>query len=323
MTNIEDDNTNKKRKNNNETSDYLACHQQEEDTQSNIDASDENSNTMMKMLVKILKNQEKMNEQLVEMSNKLKPLHEKHEKQNKILRIREEVAKEFLTSILKETEPFKGSDVMSVMNGVVNLECSSSLDEIQRTDVVIRHNTRAFWQSCLDVVDAEGYNRKKVCVIVTPGIGKTTTIAFLIRILMEKKNTTVVYCLHQYDNNNNFCYKFVSANDEPHSQPSVTVFREECYTDHVNPETYCIMDPCRSERSCNPASDLQAKVIIVSSPNSKHWGGEGFRKSIGPNTSGVFRYMPDWSLNEVKVAHEQLGKNSEPITLDVLIQRFT
>ena len=334
MTNIEDDNTN----NTNETTDYLACpHPQEEhNTQSNFDASEDRQSKRKKTdenadIMSLLKsmaenqriNQEKLEKKIEQMAKQLEPLHEKQEKQKEILRIREEVAKAFLTSILFETEKLKDSDDMSVMNGVVNLESSSSLGKIQTTDVVIRRNTRAFWQSCLDVVDAEEDKRKRVCVIGTPGIGKTTTTAYLIKMLMEKKNTTVVYCLHQYDNNNNnFCYKFVSANDEPQSQPSVTVFREESYRDHVNPETYYIVDPCRSELSCNPASDFQAKVIIVSSPNSKHWGGGGFSKSIGTNTSGVFRYMPAWSLDEVKVAHEKLGKNSEPITEEKLIQRF-
>ena len=328
MENTTDDYPTRERKNatSTETShDPAVHHQNNEDAQRNCDASEhqqrkkrkaEKDEKIMAMLVQLQDTMQKIEKKMGEMAEQLNPLHEKEEKQKKILRSREIVAKEFLDSIMSKTAKLGSS--MSVMNGVVNLE-SSSPDKILRTGVIIRSNTHIFWKSCLDVVDTVGDNRKRVCVIGTPGFGKTTTTAYLIRMLMKKKNTTVVYCLHQYDSNN-FCYKFVSANDN--SKPSVAVFQEGSYSDDVTPETYYVVDPCRSERSCNPGLDFQAKVIIVSSPNSKHWGGDGFSKSNGPNTSGVFKYMPSWSLEEVKVAREQLCKNSKHVSEDELSERF-
>ena len=69
---------------------------------------------------------------------------------------------------------------MKVLVGVVNLETSTA-QHIQKVDIVIRNNTEPFWESCLEVVDAkDNNNRTRVCAIGAPGIGKTTSTAYLI-----------------------------------------------------------------------------------------------------------------------------------------------
>ena len=80
---------------------------------------------------------------------------------------------------------------MSVSHNVTNLE-TSRRDKIVTDNIVIRNITEPFWKACLAENDASYPER--VCAIGTPGIGKTTSTAYLIRmLLMRSKPTTIVY----------------------------------------------------------------------------------------------------------------------------------
>jgi hypothetical protein len=40
--------------------------------------------------------------------------------------------------------------------------------------------------------------------------------------------------------------------------------------------TYYVVDPGKTKDSCDPVEDFEPKVIIVSSPDECHWGGNSF-----------------------------------------------
>mmetsp|Transcript_16639 Transcript_16639/g.24603 ORF Transcript_16639/g.24603 Transcript_16639/m.24603 type:complete len:135 (+) Transcript_16639:216-620(+) len=60
-------------------------------------------------------------------------------------------------------------------------------------DIIIREADWSFWQACLSELEDKNPQRirKRVAVIGSPGIGKSTTALFVIRKLLELKKTVV------------------------------------------------------------------------------------------------------------------------------------
>jgi hypothetical protein len=83
-------------------------------------------------------------------------------------------------------------------------------------------------------------------------------------------------------------------------------------------ETYYIVDPSNTKKSCCPEVDFLPKTIIVSSPDSRHWGGSAFGKRR-ENTYGQFMFFPIWTLKELLNARPELG---EHLTEDEVCERY-
>jgi hypothetical protein len=94
-------------------------------------------------------------------------------------------ANQFASSMMSVLEKIPGSNGMEVMKDVIDLD-----NGIKR-DVIVRSVTIRFWHACMKFLNS-ARNRPKLYVLGTPGIGKTTGIAFPIRILL-KQGKTVVY----------------------------------------------------------------------------------------------------------------------------------
>jgi hypothetical protein len=211
-------------------------------------------------------------------------------------------ARDFVKSIMgQKPETIPKSDGMSVMRGVVMLE----RDDVA-LDVVIRKRTRPFWQACIDAVDlaprrgrvAVSPNQQlRVCAVGTPGIGKTTCTPLLVKMLLERKKT-VVYHVRSVSGNR-FVYEFVPGPDEG---VVANVYPEQNWEwtiqSLMDPATYYVVDPGLFQGSCNPDTNFRPKVIIVASPDSKHWGnGEFFKGRAGLH--GELKFFPVWELNEI------------------------
>ena len=76
---------------------------------------------------------------------------------------------DFAVLIMKDIEEIPGSHGMRAIHGVVDLETDG------QWDVVIRSVAQPV----------------RVCAVGTPGIGKSTSTAFLIRMLLQEKHTVV------------------------------------------------------------------------------------------------------------------------------------
>ena len=72
------------------------------------------------------------------------------------------------------------------------------------------------------------------------------------------------------------------------------------------PSTFYIVDPMSTTTSCFPPYTLEARTIIVSSPDGTHWRGENFEKKVG-NVIGTFRFFSMWDLNELLEARSYFG----------------
>jgi Retrotransposon hot spot protein len=212
------------------------------------------------------------------------------------------------------------------MRMISGLPLLSPNPESVASNVVIRHAVENFWSTCIEL--AEGI---RVCALGTPGIGKTTTIPYLIYLLLSKKKT-VVHLLRTTLKKN--CY-FEFVPQEPSSY-SCQVYPETTDVDDIpslrNPESLYILDPGQTLDNCNPVSVyLKARVILVSSPDSRHWGDSSFSKrndDFGQAKGGIFLAYPIWTLNELLLARSILNKKLEgvegatPLTENDVHDRF-
>jgi hypothetical protein len=211
-------------------------------------------------------------------------------------------AQKFVDSLMNnEPERIEGSD-LQVLDGVINLETRLV------HPIVIRSVTDAFWQACIDLVDKPAW-RYRAIAIGSPGIGKTTSTPLLIRKLL-KDCKVVVYHVRTKDDIG-WYYQFtpIVGNNGIVTQARADV----CPEDRPNglkslfdSSTYYIVDPGDSEDSSNPPLHFQPKVIIVSPPNSFHWGHDMALK--GRRIISAFHlFYPLWSCGELIAARRILS----------------
>jgi hypothetical protein len=193
----------------------------------------------------------------------------------------------FVQSINSDYETIPNSKGMYVLRNVVKLETAENYD------VLIRSITEKFWRACIDTVDTKNM-RLRVCAVGTPGIGKTSTTPILIRMLL-KAGKTVVYIVRKTQKEKGWYYEFTPNTASGNSTISTMVYPEISggvgMTSLDDPSTYYVVDPGETKDSCNPDTDFKAKVIIVSSPDNRHWGDSGFEK-LRDSVRGFFMYYP-------------------------------
>jgi Retrotransposon hot spot protein len=206
---------------------------------------------------------------------------------------KQKLGEQFLKSIQQKPDLIPNSGGMYVLRNVLLLEA-----EYTRS-IILRTNTEPFWNSVIATVDeqnADGRNSNSVCVVGTPGIGKTTTTPFLIRMLLQRKKTVVYYI--RLTEGTSFYYEFTSKND---NDTTVTVYEEserQRILSLKSTDTYYIVDPGKTTDSCSKEAAFKPKLIIVSSPDERHWGGPSFDKRIA-GSRGIFKYMPVWDAKEI------------------------
>ena len=217
-------------------------------------------------------------------------------------------AAQFVASIMADYETIPGSDGMSVLRSVVNLETA------EWGDIVVRNITESFWRACIDKVNTPDM-RYRVCAVGTPGIGKTTSTPILIRMLL-KAGHTVVYLIRA-KRTAGWYYEFkrvatsnvdavnVAVEVEVNVYPETLPYFE---IDSLrNPSTYFVVDPGVTKDDCVPDHLFLAKVILVSSPDEGHWGESEFSKRRD-KVEGFFKYFPLWSLEELQSAQPTIGQ---------------
>jgi hypothetical protein len=178
-----------------------------------------------------------------------------------------------------------------------------------RSDLVIRKTTRPFWQACIEAAETPDA-QCRVCAVGTPGIGKTASTPYLIRMLLLERRKTVVYHVRMVERDG-WYYEFTPG---PGNGDTVltNVYPEQTLKSRIpslcDPSTYYVVDPGNTQGTCNPSEHFLPRVIIVTSPDSTHWGGTTFFKDRD-DVTGVLKVFPLWELHELLQARPYLGGN--------------
>jgi hypothetical protein len=232
-----------------------------------------------------------------------------------------ENAKLFGQMIFSPFEPIAGSEGMSVLRGVPSLESGQKEDCI-----VVRPGIETFWEACISKANPI---RGKCTVIVvgTPGIGKTTTTPLLIRQLLMR-GETVVYLIRTKERVG-FYYSFVPIKG---SNNEVTGIKARAYSETMetanvpgleSSSSYFIVDPGKTKDSCDPEDTFKPKVIIVSSPESKHWGGSSAGKGRDPAPATATKmHYPLWTKEELISAMNVLEPKMKKSTFEERFRIF-
>jgi hypothetical protein len=207
-------------------------------------------------------------------------------------------AQTFVKSLMNaKYEDIPNSIGMKVLRDIIDLESG------RKRTIVVRTITKDFWNECIKVVDTDTAFYR-VAAIGTPGIGKTTSTAILIRMLLERKKT-VVYLIRSKEKKR-WYYEFVP--NTFNSSITAKVYREYLGEDDIlslqEQSTYYIVDPGETKDSCDPPVDFLPKYILITSPDERHWGESEFEKERN-GSEGWFKIYPSWSLEELLLARNQ------------------
>jgi hypothetical protein len=231
-----------------------------------------------------------------------------------------EKGKAYCTAIMKDYEEIQGSDDMKVIRDVPDLEAFGA------TNVVIRKITEDFWDKVIELTETKG-QQYRVCAVGTPGIGKTTATAILIRKLLLM-NRTVVYRIRGNEKGG-WVYEFTptQAKAETTFSVKVNVIREKDFAYNTvfslnyfkeGAPNYYVVDPGETKDSCSPDRNFKGRFILVSSPDEGHWGRNQFGKQKG-TSGGLFRIFPLWNLKELLSARQYLKAD---MSADEVEQRY-
>jgi hypothetical protein len=173
-------------------------------------------------------------------------------------------------------------------------------------------------------------HRHRVCVVGSNGVGKTTSTAVLIRSLLQS-GKSVVYHIRTI-NKSRWVYEFIPNvydSENPYNV-DVKVIPESKFNPALTPtlvdniNNYYIVDHGTTvDENCNPDNQLQCRVVLITSPDERQWGGNNFTILRGGTTSGTFVYYPSWELPDLLTACSLMIPRTLPVlTHDMVRERF-
>jgi hypothetical protein len=229
----------------------------------------------------------------------------------------------FSTAIMKDYEDIPNSSGMQVLRNVPTRVTGNP------KNIVLRSITEDFWEKVISTTEDPKY-QFRVCAVGSPGVGKTTATPILIRLLLLMKRT-VIYHVRSL-NLGNWVYEFtpVQESEEGPITVKVNVIQENVFlyqdikslSQNEKPPNYYVVDPYKTKDNCDIDDANKAftgKFILVSSPDSCHWGGSEFEKVEETSGQGVFLYFPLWDLDELLAACPYINND---ISDDEVKQRY-
>mmetsp|Transcript_6775 Transcript_6775/g.18938 ORF Transcript_6775/g.18938 Transcript_6775/m.18938 type:complete len:528 (+) Transcript_6775:3-1586(+) len=146
----------------------------------------------------------------------------------------------------------------------------------QKKTIVLTQEVEQFWEVCV-----RKSITRRICAVGSPGVGKSITMMYLIRILLEMEKKVVYLKRTEEKDSHYYVWEKVG-----HEEYKTTVYPETSGVKQVINaangdkvgDTYFLCDPGLTLTSCNPSPDVKASVIINASGDDRHWGGREFTK---------------------------------------------
>lgn len=181
------------------------------------------------------------------------------------------------------------------------------------------------------LVETPGH-QYRVCVVGSNGVGKTTTTAVFIRSLLQK-GRSVIYHIRTADKSR-WVYEFIPNRIDVEHNPynvEVKVIPEQKFNVALTPtlvdniQNYYIVDTGTTFKdNCNPDDQLKCRVVLIASPDERHWGGNKFTMLRGGKMSGTFLYYPSWTLSELLLSYSMMVNLTinENLTQNIIQKRY-
>ena len=226
-----------------------------------------------------------------------------------------ETGRKFVKALRQELVQVPVDGVHGVLHGVPDISSNN-----QEMDIVITTRVHNFWEAVFTNSEIVTWNMStRVCAVGSPGIGKSVTSLYFIRMLLFDKKRPVVY-LRRTAQKFGVYYIFEPTDDNgvnvrlcPESVPpgSVPIIDR-------NPDAYYLCDPGATKDSCNPSESFNADVVINASGDDRHWGESEFTKAGKSN--GIFLYFPLTPIDLLSKMKNYF-QNGEEVTEDQLMDR--
>ena len=153
---------------------------------------------------------------------------------------------------------------------------------------------RSFWEETA----AKLLDGRHVVVVGSPGVGKSSTHPYLLKLLLQT-GRPVVFLKRGKDRGGKY-YEFRPKEGGgydalEHDEDDV---RRETIPALTNPNAFLLVEPM-GQRS-PPHFWIKARIALVCSPNREHYRG---MEKTGPDEFGATtRYFPHWTLDELYAA---------------------
>jgi hypothetical protein len=203
------------------------------------------------------------------------------------------------------------AEVTKLANGVEVIPMTTFLQgtEAGSPFIITRKCTRDLWDIVMNLTRTL---RKHVLVTGSSGVGKSRSMAYLLRNLLLN-GKTVVY--ESAEENIFFLFK-PTGDKEGGGYEVMSVSLQDTSAEKIvelkDPDNFYLVDP--SKTSGEPVF-VPAHTILASSPNPKHY--KGFVRRDGTTTL----YMPLWKIEELETVRHILD-SSVTVTKDDLLEMF-
>ena len=214
------------------------------------------------------------------------------------------VGQKLLSALLKiDPEPVAGSKT--------GMEVWRLHAELGKQNVVLRVSVRDFWERLNAELQNEELRSRNRVVIGSPGIGKSSTHPYLLRLLL-KTGRPVVFLergkyregkYYEFRPNGDGGYEALEYKEKDVDEDAIPALK--------NPSAFLLIEPLGNRTP--PNEWIKAIIVLVCSPNLEHY--KGMEKSGEQQFDASFRYFPHWSSEEIHEARPYMqtkqGKNEK------------
>jgi hypothetical protein len=162
---------------------------------------------------------------------------------------------------------------------------------------------KELWNQVLDYLESN----EDTHAIVTgnPGIGKSRSMSYFLRLLLQKKKIVV------YEAKKDIVAYIFIPQEDGYKVWSCKYFRPQSCAHLENPDNYYLIDPGTPS---NPAN-VMSHTVLCASPNISHF--KEFQKE-----NALLWLMPTWKKEELKILQNEIEINGSCLSDDEFEKRY-
>ena len=199
-----------------------------------------------------------------------------------------------------------------------NLACNP-LFSGQQVDIFLRRDTFSFWEQVSSTLrertDREWPNN--VVAMGSPGIGKSATVPYLIRLLLQQGKTVVFQERVSSVRSNLFLFCATPDGDYQGRRCATSNLSDIDQLQETH-GTVLVVEPAQ-HRYPPSVHEIRCPFVLVCSPSKSHYGSLGKGADHG---RAEFLYYPMWTLDELQAVRPCLSVEGRPLATEQVEMRY-